>query len=307
MHILVVDPSKDDFDRVEPRLQKSGLMGSVVSCPTLEKVRDHLANFDTDVIFIDPRALGVEPASEFIFEARRRMPGLVFALYTDIPRARKTPGFFGGERARLYHYYKLDKSLDGIEFEEACTFALHQCLSDLRNDFSFRRAVAQREFAASAYTPVEISESLAAFRAEHRGRSAFIMMQFGETESHDRITTAIRSALAVYDIQALRADDREYHPDLLPNVLTYAYGCTFGVAVFERIEEETQNPNVALEVGYLMGMKKPVCLLKDRTLQTLQSDLVGKLYKEFDPHAPKADIERGLAKWIAGQAFANGG
>jgi hypothetical protein len=86
-------------------------------------------------------------------------------------------------------------------------------------------------------------------------------LQFSYTEVHREITGAVRAASPPFGIGGLRADDLEYHQDLLPNVLTYIYGCNFGIAVFERLESERHNPNVALEVGYMMALGKPVCLL----------------------------------------------
>ncbi len=77
--------------------------------------------------------------------------------------------------------------------------------------------------------------------------------------------------LASYGITALRADDKDYHEDLFTNIVTYLYGCSFGIAVFERIETDDVNPNVSLEVGYMQGLRKPVCLLKDKTLRALHS------------------------------------
>src|SRR5262249_20653018 len=98
-------------------------------------------------------------------------------------------------------------------------------------------------------SPPALIESLARFKKDHLEiRTAFVMMQFGETSLHSAIFEAIRSALAVHDIRALRADSKQYHDDLFPNVLTYVYGCTFGIAVFERIEQDAFNPNVSLEV-----------------------------------------------------------
>jgi hypothetical protein len=108
------------------------------------------------------------------------------------------------------------------------------------------------------------------------------MMQFGKTSAYDQIYAAIRNALAPHQFVAFRADDKQYHDDLWWNVLTYVYGCRFGIAVFERIEDEAFNPNVSLEVGYMTGIGTPVCYLKERTLRTLHTDLVGRLYKEFD-------------------------
>jgi len=137
--------------------------------------------------------------------------------------------------------------------------------------------------------PVEITDSLSKFRKDYPNpqKVAFIVMQFGKTKAHNKIVTAIKSELQKHEIIGLKANDARYHDDLLYNVLTYIYGCGFGVAVFERIEDENFNPNVSFEVGYLMAIGKPVCLLKDKTLKTLQTDLIGRLYDEFDPQKPK--------------------
>lgn len=158
-----------------------------------------------------------------------------------------------------------------------------------------------RNGATAEEPPVEIRESLGRFRRDYPdpGRVAFIMMQFGETPAHKAITQAIRDALNVRGIIGVRADDKRYHDDLFPNVLTYMYGCGLGIAVFERLEADETNPNVALEVGYLFAMQKPVCLLKDRTLRTLQADLVGKLYDPFDPQDPMGTIQPVVQKWLS--------
>ena len=149
--------------------------------------------------------------------------------------------------------------------------------------------------------PVGIEESLARFRQEHPvpSKVAFIMMQFGKTPAHTAIVEAIKGALEPHGIVGLRADDKQYHDDLFPNVMTYIYGCGFGIAVFERLEAEEFNPNVALEVGYMFGLHKHVCLLKDRTLRTLHADLIGKLYKEFDPQDPTGTIPPKVSEWLS--------
>lgn len=148
--------------------------------------------------------------------------------------------------------------------------------------------------------PVEIQESLARFRTDHpnKAKSAFIIMRFGTTGIHNKVVEGIKLALQPYGIVGLRADDKQYHDDLFNNVLTYIYGCGIGIAVFERIESEDFNPNVSLEVGYLMALKRPVCLLKDKNLPLLQSDLVGKLYRAFDPQDPVKSIPLVLPHWL---------
>jgi nucleoside 2-deoxyribosyltransferase len=148
--------------------------------------------------------------------------------------------------------------------------------------------------------PVEIKESLVRFRKDHPVPSevAFTMMKFGGTTSHKRIVEGIHLALQPHGIGSVRADDKQYHDDLYYNILTYIYGSGFGIAVFERIEAEEFNPNVALEVGYFTALGKPVCLLKDKTLRTLHADLIGKLYRPFDPQDPAGTIAPELTNWM---------
>lgn len=148
--------------------------------------------------------------------------------------------------------------------------------------------------------PPMITESLQKFRVDHPDatRTAFVMMPFGTTRLHEEIVAAVRSTLHKYGLAALRADDKQYHDDLFPNVMTYMYGCAFGVAIFERLLADEFNPNVSLEVGYMRGLRKKVCLLKDRTLRTLPTDLVGSLYRSFDPQAPGDSIPAELSAWL---------
>lgn len=148
--------------------------------------------------------------------------------------------------------------------------------------------------------PVEITESLRRFREAYPNalRSCFLMMRFGSTALHTRLTQTIRETVKPYEIDVLRADDKEFHEDLYSNVLTYVYGCSFGIAIFERIEEDEFNPNISLEVGLMFGLRKKVCILKDKNLKTLHADLVGKLYKPFDPIEPEKTVPKHLKGWL---------
>lgn len=93
-------------------------------------------------------------------------------------------------------------------------------------------------------TPVEITNSLKKFMSRHpdERRTAFIMMKYGKTQAHSLIAPTIKTALESHLITGLRVDDGQVHPDLLWNIVTYMHGCGFGVAVFERIENEDYNP-----------------------------------------------------------------
>ncbi|MGO9646154.1 MAG: hypothetical protein ACLPY5_15590 [Candidatus Bathyarchaeia archaeon] len=88
-------------------------------------------------------------------------------------------------------------------------------------------------------TPTEIHDSLEIFKRDHPdpAKVGFIMMKFKDTKAHKEILYAIKSALTTRQLTGVRADDKEYHENLYENILTYAYGCGFGVAVFDRIED----------------------------------------------------------------------
>lgn len=149
--------------------------------------------------------------------------------------------------------------------------------------------------------PVEMQESLGRFKIDHPdpNKVAFIMMQFGQTRAHTEITQAVRTSLGMHGIEGVRADDKRYHDHAFFNVLTYLHGCAMGMAIYERIETQTYNPNVALEVGYLFAMRKPGCLLKDETLAMLPAHLVGHLYDPFDPQDPAGTIPALVSRWLS--------
>lgn len=148
--------------------------------------------------------------------------------------------------------------------------------------------------------PDEIKKSVAELRKDYPdfSKTAFIIMRFGSTPTHSKIVDSIRATLAQYGLVGLRADDREYHADLYHNIMTYMHGCGFAIAVYERLESDDFNPNVALEVGGMLVMGKPVCLLKDKTLRTLNTDLAGKMYRHFDPQDVTNTINDVLVKWL---------
>lgn len=165
---------------------------------------------------------------------------------------------------------------------------------------SRRAELVERPGFLASRGPAEIQESLKRFERDYPDSSqcGFIMMRFARSRLHDEIAAAIRNSLQSTGLIALRADDKAYHEDLFSNVVTYMHGCSFGIAVLERLEVEEFNPNVSLEIGYMKALGKPVCLLKDSTLDSLPVDLLGKLYQTFDAQNPGDTIPTELGKWL---------
>jgi hypothetical protein len=169
--------------------------------------------------------------------------------------------------------------------------------------WSSRGATMSFKTPTSPFPPSAIQEGLSRMKNDYPNGIAFVMMKFGGTKAHHYMVEAIKETLEPCNITALRADEKEYHTDLFYNILTYIHGCKFGIAVFDRVESDEHNPNVALEVGYLLGLDKKVCLLKDQTLDFLQTDLIGRLYKKFDPYEVKKTIPPVLTKWLEDYEF----
>jgi len=164
-----------------------------------------------------------------------------------------------------------------------------------------------KKVSEEAISNPEIATGLEKFRLDFpigQQKTAFIIMQFGNTQSHAGIVTQIKQTLLTHGITALRADDKEYMDDLFSNIKVYMHACDFGIAIYERITDDNFNPNVSLEVGYMMGMGKEVLLLKDTTLRGLQTDLAGKLYKQFDTLNIDTTLPPQIEKWMQDKGFA---
>ena len=128
--------------------------------------------------------------------------------------------------------------------------------------------------------------------------SVFIMMRFRETPENRAIRTCIRNTLNKHKLIAQFADDLAVADTLWDNVCCYMLGCSFGIAVVEEIEERSFNPNVALELGFMLAIQKPVLVLKDKRVPNLPTDLVGRLYREFDSYNLEVTVEAVIDGWI---------
>ena len=133
---------------------------------------------------------------------------------------------------------------------------------------------------------------------EPNQKTAFLMMKFEDSNTQINIVNIIKEIFDSHGIKVLRADDKWYSDDLFHNIKTYLHCCDFGIGLFERVKSEYFNPNVSLEIGYMIGQNKDVLLLKDDTLNSLQTDLVSKLYYTFDSQNPRKQLETSIKRWL---------
>src|SRR4051812_47791950 len=101
-----------------------------------------------------------------------------------------------------------------------------------------------------------LADSLYKFRQDHPEtlKVAFFMTKFSKEQPYPQIFNVLKDVYAENGITLLRADDKFYHPDLYTNIETYLHSCGSGIAFFDTMEQEDFNPNVALEVGYMMSL-----------------------------------------------------
>lgn len=128
--------------------------------------------------------------------------------------------------------------------------------------------------------------------------NAFVMMRFRSSSQYQKILDSIREKLDYYGVNLLRADDKSYASSLWANVKSYMDACSLGIAVFEQIDDAYFNPNVSLELGYMLAQDKPVLILKEKRLQTLPADIVGQLYRTFDIFDIHSTVNKCISEWL---------
>jgi hypothetical protein len=140
-------------------------------------------------------------------------------------------------------------------------------------------------------------------------KNVFIMTPFRQDARYRDTIQCIRDALEKKQLKGWLASDLSLNPQLWDNVETFLIGCKFGIAVFTHDDTRKEaggtdtvfNPNVSIEVGYMLARSKPVLVLKDKNLARLPSDMVGFLYHDFDLDNAPISIQTIVHRWVEDQ------
>lgn len=135
-----------------------------------------------------------------------------------------------------------------------------------------------------------------AFYHKYGYSAVFVIMPF--KDELKTIYDVIVAVFSKYGYIAIRADTKEFADDVWLNIKIYLDCCNIAVAVFDQNEQNSYNPNVALEAGYMMAKDCKICFLKDKNLAKLPTDLISKLYKEYDPNEIEETVTKQLEAWI---------
>jgi hypothetical protein len=130
-------------------------------------------------------------------------------------------------------------------------------------------------------------------------KNVFLIMPFGPDADLAASRTAMASLLRAKGFNLFRADDKEYEDGLWENICVYMLGCKYGIALFKNVGGVSYNPNVGVEIGFMMAVRKRVLILKDTSLPRLPGDLIHRLYHEVD-FSGVTSVEREVGTWFDG-------
>ncbi len=109
--------------------------------------------------------------------------------------------------------------------------------------------------------------------------------------------TAAREACALHGLTLHFASDGALADDLWTNVSAYMWACRFGIAFFEDRKGKGVNYNMSIEVGSMLMAGRRCALLKDRSVEKMPTDLVGRIYKSVDLD-DEGSVSRALHGWL---------
>jgi hypothetical protein len=155
-----------------------------------------------------------------------------------------------------------------------------------------------------ALAPPGLIGPLSDFLARHPfERNVFGMTRFPD-EGEDATADPVRPALGVardvcagHGLELHLASDRAMDDDLWTNVAAHMWASRYGIAFFENRRGLGVNYNLTIEVGSMLMAGRRCALLKDTTIPTMPTDLVGRIYKSVDLDVPEA-VEEALHRWI---------
>jgi len=127
-------------------------------------------------------------------------------------------------------------------------------------------------------------------------KSVFIMIRYRERNAE--VIRALKDVLKKEGLRGVLASDHNLTDDLY-NPIACLFCCARGIALFDQPESGQEfNPNVAYELGILHLLGRPCLILKHESLQTLQTDILMKLY---EPYGTLGDLAKKVVDWLEGE------
>jgi hypothetical protein len=311
LKVLVIDPDYDSVTMLLTELKSINSVISTRSVESLDGVKNLLMRSDVNTVFIDPIAVGLSSASDFIFTIRKEVPEVVFVLYADIALVEQQRAeFYRGERRRFLHYFWLDKRIPVAMFGKEVRAVVEACQSDLSWAISAEKITQLQEEASILHTRASkqvsreefetlvksVQELLAEIpkRVSPAGpvsNTVFLSHRFAETEYVSGLTRLLK--------------ENGFTAVTGSNVNTYVSkaiverirSCEYFLCLFTRKDEKldgtfTTSPWLLEEKGVAIALQKPLVLMVEEGV----SD-IGGLQGDWQRihFTPKGFLEAALA------------
>lgn len=282
LKVLIVDPDNSSAGTLAHAIK--GINQAVLSVKRTGSVleaQDWLTHNEINVIFIDPISLDLTPASNFIFDTRRRLPSIVFVLYLNFARMERIrEEFYRGNRNRLEHYFKLDKLSPVATFDEELRYVVGRCqgelsfnltldqISRLQKELSVIQVDTTSEIAS---VPVKVLQDIQRqleslkVQQEHKpsdmnSKSVFLSYRFAEKEYIDGFKTLlVRDGFSV-----ITGEDANTF--ISQAIVERIRSCAFFVCLMTRADEKkdgtyTTSPWLLEEKGAALALGKKIVLM----------------------------------------------
>ena len=196
-------------------------------------------------------------------------------------------------------FLKRDNLISTLDAE--LIWSREQEYNDSINDYTNITILRNHDFKMSCMP--QHSEEEIKFYQQYGYNAIFVIMDFDERLLE--IYNIIASFFKEKDLIAVRANEAEFANNLWENTKVYLECCSTAVAIVDGGKtngdngEPIYNPNVAIEVGYMLCKGSKICILKDKTLNKLPTDISARLYKEYDSDNLKDTVTQALESWYS--------
>jgi hypothetical protein len=130
-------------------------------------------------------------------------------------------------------------------------------------------------------------------------RNVFVMMRYKNDGLLSSIWEAISNCLRDNGLNPVLAKNKLLHPQLWDNILVCMEYARYGIIVFEDVDGTKEfNPNIAIELGYMLARGRPCLILKDRSIKAMPTDIAGRVDEPFDSHNPATSIPEAIQGWL---------
>ena len=173
--------------------------------------------------------------------------------------------------------------------------------ADFQTDYASELASSTHHTIGAEFAPLPLVGPIGTFLKSHPfDRNVFGISRYpkdgDENDLPNSCFSVARSTLSEFALEFHLASDRNVADELWSNMAASMWACRYGVAFIESRVETDVNRNVLIEVGAMLMTGRRCVLLRDSSVGSMPTDLVGHIYKEVDLDDPST-VGSALREW----------